>query len=85
MLASFTPHPVPSIHRTACDTQAPVRRDHPPHLAMERVPQSVVRGFIQGRKTFFAKGQETLDFYTAQENVFIALKHGVFLMTVIRK
>jgi hypothetical protein len=52
---------------------------------MERVPQSVVRGFIQGRKTFFAKGQETLDFYTAQENVFIALKHGVFLMTVIRK
>jgi hypothetical protein len=32
-----------------------------------------------------AKGQETLDYYTAQENVFIALKHGVFLMTVIRK
>jgi hypothetical protein len=32
-----------------------------------------------------AKGPETLDFYTVQENVFIALKHGVFLMTVIRK
>jgi hypothetical protein len=32
-----------------------------------------------------AKGRETLDFYTAQENVFIELTHGVFLMTVIRK
>jgi hypothetical protein len=52
---------------------------------MERVPQRVVRGFIQARKTFIAKGQETLDSYTAQEIVFIALKHGVFLMTVIRK
>jgi hypothetical protein len=52
---------------------------------MERVPQRVVWGFIQARKTFIAKRQETLDFYTAQENVFIALKHVVFLMTVIRK
>jgi hypothetical protein len=48
-------------------------------------PKEWCGGFIQGRKTFIAKGQETLDFYTAQENVFIALKHGVFLMTVIRK
>jgi hypothetical protein len=52
---------------------------------MERVPQEVVLGFNKGRKTFIAKGQETLDFYTAQEYVFIALKHVVFLMTVIRK
>jgi hypothetical protein len=48
---------------------------------MERVPQRVVRGIIQARKTFIARGQDTLDFYTAQGNVFIALKHGVFLMT----
>jgi hypothetical protein len=52
---------------------------------MERVPQEVVLGFIQARKTFIAKVQETLDVYTAQDNVFIALKHGVFPMTVIRK
>jgi hypothetical protein len=32
-----------------------------------------------------AKGQGTLDLFTAQEIVFIALKHGVFLMPVIKK
>jgi hypothetical protein len=35
---------------------------HPPHLAMERVPQRMVRGFIQARKTFFAKGRKLLIF-----------------------
>jgi hypothetical protein len=48
-------------------------------------PKEWCGGFNKGRKTFIAKGQETLDSYTAQENVFIALKHGLFLMTVIRK
>jgi hypothetical protein len=35
---------------------------HPPHLAMERVLQEVVRRFNKGRKTGFAKAQNASDF-----------------------